>query len=83
MPRRKMPEPTEPLRVVKREEWEDDVNYYVKEWYNRGGTNIDIHPKHPEIPKDVLLNEMVAPALLEAWRNRRTKTSAEREKIEK
>ncbi len=67
MPKRKNPVQLEPLRVVKRETYEDDENYYVVEYYNRGGKNIDIHPKHPEIPKEKLLNEIVAPMLIEAW----------------
>lgn len=66
MPKRKNPVQLEPLRVVKRETYEDDENYYVVEYYNRGGKNTDIHPKHPEIPKEKLLNEIVAPMLIEA-----------------
>lgn len=67
MPRRKNPAELEPLKVVRRETYEDDENYYVVEYYNRGGKNTDIHPKHPEIPKEKLLNEIVAPMLLKAW----------------
>ena len=67
MPKRKNPVQLEPLRVVKRETYEDDENYYVVEYYNRGGKNTDIHPKHPEIPKEKLLNEIVAPMLIKAW----------------
>lgn len=86
MPRRKIPGPTEPLRVIKREEWEDESNYYVKEIYNYGGTNIDVHPKHPEIPKEKLLNEIVAPLLLEAWRRPSVQAriaASEREELQK
>lgn len=67
MPKRKNPVQLEPLRVVRRETYEDDENYYVVEYYNRGGKNTDIHPKHPEIPKEKLLNEIVAPMLIKAW----------------
>lgn len=67
MPKRKNPVQLEPLRVVKRETYEDDDNYYVVEYYNRGGKNTDVHPKNPEIPKEKLLNEIVAPMLIKAW----------------
>lgn len=65
MPRKKMELP--PLKVIRREEYEDDKNRYVVEYYNWGGKNTDIHPKHPEIPKEKVLNEIVAPMLLKAW----------------
>lgn len=58
----------EPLRVVKTEQWEDDEYWYEKQVYNRGGYNIDRHPKHPEKPKEVIQQE-AAVLLLRAWHN--------------
>ena len=68
MPRRKNDVPLEPLRAVKIEKWEDDENYYEKVTYNRGGTNTNIHPKHPERPAEVVLQE-AGEILLQAFYN--------------
>lgn len=57
----------EPLRVVKREHWEDEEYTYEKKYFNRGGTQIDMHPKHPKIPKEEVF-KIVGPMLLDAWR---------------
>ena len=83
MPRRKVQTPLEPLRVVERETWEDEDYYYVKETYNRGGTNIDRHPKHPERPKEEIFEE-VAQLLLMAWRRPGVQERiAEKERMER
>ena len=58
----------EQLRVVSVEKWEDDEYYYEKQVYNRGGYNIDRHPKNPEKPKEVIMQE-VGVLLLRAWHN--------------
>ena len=58
----------EPLRVVSTERWEDDEYWYEKQVFNRGGYNIDRHPKHPEKPKEVIMQE-AAVLLLRAWHN--------------
>lgn len=84
MPRYKNKVQREPSRILKKEVIEDSDEWYVEKWYHTDGITINRHPKHPERPKEQVLEkvgEIWLDALKRMWKERAYQLRQERPEL--